>query len=94
MPVTNAPAAAPATVLTKSLRLGTARLQKDVVASDPCSPKSYRGLTPHLKITYDVIRNSFIRLPPRIASLSALLRYDALRIRSTFAGQLNGMSVP
>jgi len=40
------------------------------------------------------IRSSRIRLPPRIAVLSASLRNDALSTISSVSGQLNGTSVP
>ena len=41
-----------------------------------------------------LILSSFIRLPLRIATLSASLRNGALSTRSTVTGQLNGTSVP
>jgi len=40
------------------------------------------------------IRSIRIRLPPRMASFSALFRYGELMIRSIVSGQPNGMSVP
>ena len=40
------------------------------------------------------IRSSLVRLPLRIAALSASLRNFAFRTRSTVTGQLNGTSVP
>ena len=39
---------------------------------------------------YDVIRSIFIAFPPSIASLSALLRNGALRMKSMPTGQSNG----
>jgi hypothetical protein len=49
---------------------------------------------PTAALSVGPMRSSFVRLPLRMASLSASLRNGASRTRSTVTGQLKGTSVP
>ncbi len=64
------------------------RYPQNQVARTHSSPGSWRIAV--AKGRYDAMRRSLIRLPPRIASLSALLRKGALRTKSMPIGQSKG----